>query len=152
EADERLSLVASLFPRELPKEIRPAPLAPGLEWKKKIEAELKDYAQSYQLERASLLFEESFALDSAKAGALRPEDYWLGDGLKRPQVQGRARVSGPLFKSREGWHKTLYLKLDLKRALWLRVEVGSPFLGQVSTLQRRLFKLALTLMLPSLLL
>ncbi len=150
EADERLALVGSLFARELPARLWPAPPSPGPAWKAAARAELADYASSYGLERASLLFDQGFSLDS-RGAALAPEDYWLADGLKRPSLKGMGRVSGPLFHFKGGWHKTLYLKLAPQRDLWLRVEAGTPFLGQVSALQRRLFRLALALMVPSLL-
>jgi signal transduction histidine kinase len=65
-------------------------------------------------------------------------------------VQGRAQISGPLFKSDQGWHKTLYYKMRQGGA-WLRIEAGTPLLGAVADLQKRLIRLALALLLPSLL-
>ena len=61
------------------------------------------------------------------------------------------KVSGPLYSTDEGWRKVLYAKLNPNAPVWLRVEAGTPFLGQVAALQKRMWRMSATLVLPSLL-
>ena len=152
EANARLALVGSLFERELDPALWPAPPRPSAAWDQAMLAELKDFADTYGLERATLLRGAKQSWDSAsdlKSGA-PVLDRWLADGLRPPKVSGKAHISGPLFHAENGWHKTLYYHMP-KGEAWLRIEAGTPFLGAVAALQKRLFRLALALVLPSLL-
>jgi signal transduction histidine kinase len=147
EASARLDLVSRLLPSGAPARDWPAkPVAPASEaaWR----AALSRYAQRYGLARATLLLPGQ-SLDSARAdAALSSADWAASDGLRLPTVHGEARVSGPLYKAPDGWRKALYTRLE--GDAWLRLEAGSPFLGQVATLQRRLIRLSAALALPAL--
>jgi signal transduction histidine kinase len=112
---------------------------------------LGEFTAYYGLARASLLLPWQ-ALDSGSPSpALLGVDDWASsDGIRLPQGRGELRVSGPLFKSAGGWRKVLYARLDEDGGAWLRLEAGSPFLGQVAALQRRLVRLSAALALPAL--
>lgn len=151
EADARLALVGSLFERELPEGLWPLPAKRSPAWKSGMLGELTDFAEAYGLDRATLLLGPAESYDSLKGAGLGPNsDRWLSDALREPKLKGRGHVSGPLFHADDGWHKTLYFKMKQDSA-WLRIEAGTPFLGQVAAIQKRLFRLALALVLPSLL-
>lgn len=151
EADARLALTGSLFERELPERLWPPAEIRPRGWQQGMLDEVSDYAAFYGLDRATLLLKSGEIFDSQSgAGRGSAAERFLSDGMKEPQLKGRGHVSGPLFHSEDGWHKTLYFRLGLGDG-WLRLEAGTPYLGQVAAIQKRLFRLALTLMLPSLL-
>lgn len=150
EANARLDLVSRLLPASAPARDWPGEAVPNGQaqaWRRA----LADFAERYGLERATLLLPGQ-ALDSATPSpALQSAQDWaLSDGLHLPQLTGFARVSGPLFKAPEGWRKVLYTRLEPDREAWLRLEAGTPFLGQVATLQRRLLRLSAVMALPAL--
>jgi signal transduction histidine kinase len=149
EAHARLAQVASLLPLDAPE--HDWPLAPpsakdSQAWRHA----LQDYAKRFELSRATLLLGaatlDSQGRDSGPAGA-----WWASDGVLKPRASGLVKVSGPLFKAEDGWRKVLYAKLDPAEDVWLRVEAGTPFLGQVAALQKRLWRLSALLALPALL-
>jgi signal transduction histidine kinase len=152
EASERLALLGSLFPRELYESDWPPPAKPNAAWETHMLALLKDYAENYGLEAATLLVDKNLILDSRATEARLADvaERWKADGLSEPKLNGVARISGPLFQGMEGWHKSLYLKVARERSLWLRLEVGDQFLGALAAVQKRLRRLALALALPSL--
>lgn len=149
EATARLDLVSRLLPLDAPARDWPAKAvapAAAAAWRTALER----YAQRYGLARATLLLPGQ-SLDSARAdGALSSAEWAASDGLRLPTVHGEARVSGPLFKAPDGWRKALYTRLE--GDAWLRLEAGTPFLGQVATLQRRLLRLSAAMALPALIL
>lgn len=150
EANARLGMIASLLPSPAPAHDWPLdPPAPGAAseaWRQALSA----YAKHYDLSRATLLW-GSRALDSQAAAAPEAAVWWHGDALSEPHAIGMVKVSGPLYKASDGWRKVLYAKLDPSADAWLRVEAGTPFLGQVAALQKRLWRLSAVLVLPSLL-
>jgi signal transduction histidine kinase len=147
EATARLDLVSRLLPLDAPARDWPGRAVPAVKVAAWRDA-LARYAQRYGLARATLILPGQ-ALDSlSPSGLLSLQDWTASDGLRLPQVHGEARVSGPLYKAPDGWRKVLYARLD--GDAWLRVEAGTPFLGQVAALQRRLIRLSAALALPAL--
>ena len=149
EATLRLGMISSLLPANAPARDWPLQLpapAQSEAWR----TALRAYVKRYELSRATLLLRGK-SLDSDAAIAPSAVAWWQGDGLARPQGAGSLKVSGPLYKAEDGWRKVLYAKLDPNEDAWLRVEAGTPFLGQVAALQKRLWRLSAALVLPSLL-
>lgn len=144
EASARLGLVASLAPKDLPLGDLGPLSATGLR------TALAAFALRYELARATLLSPRG-VYDSAEPHPSNvAKEWWLADGLVMPQAHGAVKVSGPLFKAEDGWRKVLYAKLDPQREMWLRLEAGTPFLGQVAAVQQRLLRLSAALALPAL--
>ena len=150
EANARLGMITSLLPSPAPAHDwpleAPAAGAATAAWRQALAA----YAKHYDLSRATLLWGTK-ALDSQAAAAPEAAVWWHGDALSEPKAIGMVKVSGPLYKASDGWRKVLYAKLDPNADAWLRVEAGTPFLGQVAALQKRLWRLSAVLALPSLL-
>lgn len=149
EATMRLGMIASLLPTNAPARDWPLQLPPpekGEAWRQALQA----YVKRYDLARATLLLRGK-SLDSESAVAPAATAWWQGDGLATPQGAGSLKVSGPLYKAEDGWRKVLYAKLDPREDAWLRVEAGTPFLGQVAALQKRMWRLSAALVLPALL-
>jgi len=144
EASARLGLVASLAPGALPFAIDRPYTAEALR------PALAAFAARYELARATLLTPQGVFDSSAARGAMPAKEWWLADGLVPPQAHGEVKVTGPLFKAEDGWRKVLYAKLDPQREVWLRLEAGTPFLGQVAAVQSRLLRLSGALALPAL--
>ena len=149
EANARLGLIASLLPLKAPAHDWPLLAPPAAETAVWREA-LQSYAKRYDLSRATLLLKGE-ALDSKALLVPEAAAWWQADGLAPPLARGMLKVSGPLYRAEDGWRKVLYAKLDANSDAWLRVEAGTPFLGQVAALQKRLWRLSAVLVLPSLL-
>jgi signal transduction histidine kinase len=150
EAAARLELIARLLPVDAPLRDWPSHPVPPQQRQAWRDA-LGEFTAYYGLARASLLLPGQ-ALDSGSPAPalLGVEDWAASDGMQLPQGRGELRVSGPLFKAADGWRKVLYARLDDDGGAWLRLEAGSPFLGQVGALQRRLVRLSAALALPAL--
>jgi signal transduction histidine kinase len=152
EADARLAMLGSFFEADLPKGMWPQPTHAGNDWDAEMLGRLSRFASAYSLDRATLMRgdDEIWDSKSSQKRALPLSQVWLDDGMKMPDMSGQAHISGPLYQSAQGWHKTLYFRMR-QGGSWLRLEGGTPFLGQVAALQTRLFRLALALVIPSLL-
>lgn len=152
EASARLELVSRLVPVGAPEADWPVDavaVKKSPAWRKALAV----FADHYGLARATLILPGQVLDSQSDSPAALDSAAWAAsDGLRLPQVQGQARVSGPLFKAEDGWRKVLYTRLEQRGDAWLRLEAGTPFLGQVAALQRRLIRLSVALGLPALLL
>jgi signal transduction histidine kinase len=151
EADARLVLLGTFFEGSLPASLWPPKAALPPEGDAEMISRLDRFCADYSLDRATLMRGDDDIWDSRSPArrSLPVSQVWLDDGMKKPEMSGQAHLSGPLYDSEHGWHKTLYYRMRQGDA-WLRLEAGTPYLGRVAALKTRLLRLALALVLPSL--